>query len=135
MLVLAVDADGNDVAGVRVPTVEVPLATYTGWNLRGRGHGEGAMHEFTGSTIPLPETESIRTATGDPRPSIEQRCGDEDAYVAAVVKATEHLVADGWMLEEDVARVEQRARIWSRPLHDVRLQGRKQRLWRMPPAT
>ena len=85
VLVPAVDADGNDVAGVRVPMVEAPLATYTGWNLRGRGQGEGAMHEFTGSTIPLPDTESTRAATGDPRPSIEQRYGDAVAYVAAIV--------------------------------------------------
>ena len=121
MLVPSVDADGNDVAGVRVPMVEAPLATYTGWNLRGRGQGEGAMHEFTGSTIPLPETESTRAATGDPRPSIEQRYGDAEAYVAAIVEAAERLVADGLMLGEDIARVEQRARNWSRPLHDVRL--------------
>ena len=43
------------------------------------------------------------------------------AYVAAIVTAAERLVADGLMLEEDIARVEQRARNWSRPLHDVRL--------------
>ena len=59
--------------------------------------------------------------TGDPRPSIEQRYGDADGYVAAIVTAAERLVADGLMLEEDIARVEQRARNWSRPLHDVRL--------------
>ena len=121
VLVPAVDADGNDVAGVRAPMVEAPLATYTGWNLRGRGHGEGAMHEFTGSTIPLPESESIRSASGDPRPSIARRYGDADAYVAAIVRAAERLVADGLMLEEDIARVERRARNWSQPLHDVRL--------------
>ena len=121
VLVPAVDADGNDAAGVRVPMVEAPLATYTGWNLRDRGHGEGAMHEFTGSTIPLSETETIRAATGDPRPSIEQRYGDSEDYVAAMVGAAKRLVAEGLMLEEDVARVEERARNWSRPLHDVRL--------------
>ena len=121
VLVPAVDADGNDAAGVRVPMVQAPLATYTGWNLRGRGQGEGAMHEFTGSTIPLPDTESVRAATGDPRPSIERRYGDAEGYVAAIVEAAERLVADGLMLEEDIARVEERARNWGRPLHDVRL--------------
>ena len=108
-------------AGVKVPMVAAPLATYTGWNLRSRGHGEGAMHEFTGSTIPLPETESVRAATGDPRLSIERRYGDAEGYVAAMVEAAKRLVADGLMLEEDVGRVERRARYWSRPLHDVRL--------------
>ena len=47
--------------------------------------------------------------------------GDADGYVAAIVTAAERLIADGLMLEEDIARVEQRARNWSRPLHDVRL--------------
>lgn len=53
-LVPAVDADGNDVAGVRAPMVGAPLGTYTGWNIRDRGFGHGAMHEFTGSYIPSP---------------------------------------------------------------------------------
>ena len=126
VLVPAVDADGNDRAGVRVPMVEAPLATCTGWNLRGRGHGEGAMHEFSGSTIPLPETESVRAATGDPRPSIARRYGDAEGYAAAILAAAERLVADGLMLEEDIGRVERRARDWSRPLHDVRLQPGKE---------
>ena len=51
ILVPAVDADGNDVAGIRAPMVQAPLATYTGWNIRTRGHGEGATHEFTLSLI------------------------------------------------------------------------------------
>jgi hypothetical protein len=70
VLVPAVDSDGNDVAGVRAPMVEAPLATYTGWNLRARGFGKGAMHEFSGSTIPLPDSPEERAATGDPRRSI-----------------------------------------------------------------
>ena len=62
------DADGNDVAGVRAPMVQAPLATYTGWNIRTRGFGHGATHEFTGSTMPFPETPQERLNTGDPRP-------------------------------------------------------------------
>ena len=73
VLVPAVDADGNDLGGVRAPMVEAPLATYTGWNLRARGFGQGAMHEFTGSTIPLPDSPEERAATGDPRRSILER--------------------------------------------------------------
>ncbi len=30
----AVDHDGNEVSGIRLPDLTVPLATYTGWNLR-----------------------------------------------------------------------------------------------------
>jgi len=121
VLVPAVDADGNDVAGVRTPMVAAPLATYTGWNLRARGHGEGAMHEFTGSTILLPESTEHRRATGDPRRSILERYRDEAAYVKAVTDAAHKLVADGLMLEEDVERAAELARNWGRPRHRVRL--------------
>src|SRR6516225_8566411 len=64
ILVPAVDADGNDRAGVRAPMVAAPLGTYCGWNLRARGFGHGAMHEFSGSYLPLPETPEERRATG-----------------------------------------------------------------------
>ena len=57
----------HDVAGIRVPMVEAPLGTYTGWNMRARGHGAGALHSFSGSYIPLPESRDEREATGDPR--------------------------------------------------------------------
>ncbi len=76
VLVPAVDADGNDIAGVRAPMVAAPLATYTGWNLRARGFGHGAMHTFVGSTLPFAATEAERRMTGDPRPSIRERYPD-----------------------------------------------------------
>jgi hypothetical protein len=121
ILVPAVDADGNDVAGVRAPMVAAPLATYTGWNLRAHGFGEGAMHEFTGSTIPLPESPEHRRATGDPRPSILERYPDEAAYVKAITDAAHKLVADGLMLEEDLERAADLARNWGGLRHRVRL--------------
>src|SRR5215470_1820623 len=92
VLVPAVDADGNDVAGVRAPMVEAPLGTYCGWNLRARGFGHGAMHEFSGSTIPLPDSPEERMATGDPRRSILERHPDSTAYAAAIRAAAERLV-------------------------------------------
>ena len=121
ILVPAVDNDGNDIAGVRVPMVAAPLATYAGWNVRTRLFGEGAMHEFTGSTFPLPETEGVRRATGDPRHSIEKRYGDANGYIAAIEVAAQELIATGLMLEEDLERVMARAKNWSAPLHDIRL--------------
>jgi hypothetical protein len=117
----AVDADGNDVAGVRAPMVEAPLATYTGWNLRVRGFGQGAMHEFTGSTIPLPDSPEERTATGDPRRSILERYADSLAYAAAIRAAAERLVEERLMLAEDVERAVAAALSWDQPRHDVRL--------------
>jgi hypothetical protein len=120
-LVPAVDADGNDVAGVRMPLVSVPLATYTGWNLRARGFGQGAMYQFSGSTLPFSETAAERRATGDPRRSILERYGSLEGYVAATERAARALVADGLLLEEDVARILDAARRWGRPTSAVRL--------------
>ncbi len=121
VLVPAVDADGNDVAGIRVPMVQAPLATYTGWNLRARPFGEGAMHEFSGSTVPLPETDAVRRATGDPRASIQARYGDAGGYIRAIETAARALIKDGLMLEEDLERATALAQNWCAPRHDVRL--------------
>ena len=121
VLVPAVDADGNETAGLRAPMVEAPLATYNGWNLRDRGYGFGAMHEFTGSTIPFPDTPEERHATGDPRPSVQERYKTADDYVKAIMKAAKQLAADGFILEEDLERIERDAQNWYAPRHDVKL--------------
>jgi hypothetical protein len=121
VLVPAVDSDGNDKAGVRAPMVEAPLGTYCGWNLRARGFGHGAMHEFSGSYIPLPETPEERRMTGDPRRSILERYPNAEAYVAAITAAARRLVEDGLILEEDVERAVAAAADWGRPRHDVQL--------------
>ena len=121
VLVPAVDPDGNDIAGVRAPMVEAPLATYTGWNLRARGFGKGAMHEFSGSTIPLPDSPEERAATGDPRRSILERYPTSHTYAAAIRLAAGRLVEQRLMLAEDVERAVAAAQDWDRPRHDVRL--------------
>jgi Alpha/beta hydrolase domain len=104
VLVPAVDGDGNDIAGVSAPMVAAPLGTYTGWNLRSRGFGHGAMHEFSGSYTPFPESREERRMTGDPRRSVLDRYRDAAAYVEAIAAAARRLVEDGLMLEEDVER-------------------------------
>ena len=121
VLVPSTDKDGNEVAGVRAPMVQAPLATYTGWNVRMRGFGHGATHEFTGSTIPLPETPEERKATGDPRASVAERYADVEAYQKAIGEAARRLVADRLMIEEDVERCIRAAAGWHKPRHDVRL--------------
>jgi len=120
-LVPATDADGNDLGGVRAPMVEAPLATYTGWNLRARGFGEGAKYKFSGSTVVFPETADERAATGDPRAAIEERYADLDAYKAAIRAAAEALVADRLMLAEDIERCVDWAEGWDRDRHDLRV--------------
>ncbi len=121
VLVPAVDADGNDIAGVRAPMVQAPLATYTGWNLRARGFGEGAMHEFTGSTLPFPETAEVAAQSRDPRRPIQERYANAAAYVVAIEAAVRQLVAERLMLEEDLPRCVAAAAHWHAPRHRVNL--------------
>ena len=94
------DADGNDIAGVRLPDVTVPLATYTGWSLRGGPHANDGC-EGTGQMIAFPKTKADRIATGDPRLSIEERYSSFTVYTAMVKNAIEDLVAKRLMLRED----------------------------------
>ncbi|MGB0086528.1 MAG: alpha/beta hydrolase domain-containing protein [Rhodomicrobiaceae bacterium] len=119
VLVPAVDQDGNDIAGLRAPMVEAPLATYMGWNLRQDGRGKGAMYQFTGGTIPFAGTMSERRMSGDPRPSVEERYADADVYRNAICLAARRLAEAGFLLEEDVERICEEARDWDRPRHDV----------------
>jgi hypothetical protein len=96
------DSDGNDIAGVRLPDVTVPLATYTGWALRaGPQAGDGC--EAAGQYIPFAETKAERLATGDPRPSVEERYPSFAEYYSAVKRAIDGLIKDRLMLCEDAA--------------------------------
>ena len=106
------DADGNDIAGIRLPDVTAPLATYTGWSLRaGAQAGDGC--EGTGQMIGFARTKAERMATGDPRPSIEERYASAEAYSAAAKKAIDDLVARRLMLQEDAQPSFQRMmRVW-----------------------
>ena len=75
-------ADGNDLGGVRLPELQVPLATYTGWNLRDPGIGAPSQRlSFLGSFIPLPRTAEERKKTGDPRVSIAERYSSREEYL------------------------------------------------------
>jgi hypothetical protein len=94
------DEDGNDIAGVRLPDVTVPLATYTGWSLRaGAQAGDGC--EGTGQMIPFPKTKADRLESGDPRLSIEERYPSFSMYATKVKAAVEGIVANRLMLQED----------------------------------
>ena len=109
-LVSQVDADGNEMAGVRGLELLAPLATYTPWQLRGgSGADAGELGDFLGTYVPLPRTEAERRRLGDARPSIERRYADKRVYVVAATRAAESLVAAGLLLREDVPRVIARA--------------------------
>ena len=103
MLVPQVDADGNGVAGVRMPELAVPLATYTGWNLfNDRSGPTDVLSSMQGSYIPLPRTAAERKRANDPRLSIDERYRDKDQYVGLVSKAAQALVDQGYLLAEDL---------------------------------
>jgi hypothetical protein len=100
------DADGNDLGCLLPPEVEVPVATYTGWNLRTAEVGaEGELVALTGSYIPFPRTKQDRERTGDPRMSVQERYGTLDEYVRRFREACQKLKGDGYMVDEDVDRL------------------------------
>ena len=92
VLVSKTDSDGNEIAGIRVPEVAVPPATYTSWNVRTAGHAPGDACFYQGSTFLFAATKAQRLATGDPRPSLEERYSSKADYVSKVKAAAEALV-------------------------------------------
>ncbi len=94
------DVDGNDIAGLRLPDVTVPLATYTGWALRSGAHANDGC-EAEGQYIPFAKTAAERLASGDPRLSVEERYPSFGMYRSAVMRAIDGLVKDRLMLCED----------------------------------
>jgi len=109
VLVGRVDTDGNMIDGVRHPDLSVPIGTFTGWNLRRDGFGEPDQCAGTGSFIPFAKTRAERTASGDPRPSLEERYPTHEAYVSAVRRAAEDLVRQRFLLSEDAGEIVRRA--------------------------
>ncbi|MFL6711477.1 MAG: alpha/beta hydrolase domain-containing protein, partial [Sulfurifustis sp.] len=91
--------------GLRSVSLQAPLGTYTGWNLRRAGFAEDEVCGLTGSFIPFARTRAEREANGDPRPSLEERYGTHDGYVAAVRAAANRLVAQRLLLGADAERL------------------------------
>jgi len=112
--VSAVDADGNEIAGVRPVELLAPLATFTGWNPRHPEQGApGDLMSMMGSTLPFPRTRAERLATDDPRRSIEERYPSRAAYLEKARVAALALVAARHVLAEDLDPLVERAgRLW-----------------------
>ncbi len=96
-----VDEDGNDIAGIHLPDVSVPIATYMGWNLGGEGFAKGSLCSVIGSAIPFPLTKTEKESTEDSRLSIEERYPTHEYYVQKIKEATESLLKKRFLLEED----------------------------------
>jgi hypothetical protein len=97
-----VDADGNAVAGIRLPTLAAPIATHLGWNVRKAGFGEGSLCGLFGSMLPFAKTREERIKANDPRLSLEERYPTAAARAAIIERAARQLVQDRLLLEDDV---------------------------------
>ena len=113
-LVPQVDKDGNDLGGVRLPELEVPLATYAPWNLRHPDIGAPDQRvSFIGSYLPFARTQAEREAAGDPRPSIAERYASREQYIGMFAAAALKLVKERFLLPEDLpALLERGAAEW-----------------------
>ena len=100
-----VNADGNETSGVPSVQLQAPLGTYLGWNTFRSGIFAGHGCGFQGGWIPFAATKADRARTGDPRPSLEERYGTHEGYVAVVRKAIERAVAERFLLPDDAARL------------------------------
>jgi len=110
VMVPKLDADGNELGGIRLPEIAAPRATHTGWNLRRAGFGEDELANIFGACIPFAATRREREAAGDPRLSIEERYATAGAYREAVARAAAELQRARLLLAEDVERYLERAR-------------------------
>ncbi len=100
-----IDADGNEVSGIRIPDVSVPVATYTGFNPRHPDTGgTGLLLEYIGSTVPFPLDDQQRQTTDDPRLSITERYSSRDDYLRQVREAADQLVEQRYLLARDIER-------------------------------
>src|SRR5262249_45835818 len=105
-LVGAVDADGNETSGIRLPDLTVPVGTHSGWNPRDPATGSPEqIVPMNGLTLWFARDEAIRAARGDPRRSLAERYRDEADYRAKVRAAALRLAAERYLLEEDVELV------------------------------
>jgi len=109
-LVPRVDLDGNEIGGIRLPDIAVPLATYTGWNLYKAPFPEGELCDRDGSYAPFAATVAERKAKNDPRFAIEERYDDQADYANRVEAVARRLVKDRLLLEEDAERYMRAAR-------------------------
>ncbi len=114
VLVPQVDADGNETSGIRLPDVQAPLATYTGWNLRSPELGApDELYSMVSSYLPFPANKAERARKRDPRPSIEERYRNRQEYLERVAAAARELARAGYLLQSDTPRlVEQAGRHW-----------------------
>ncbi len=108
VLVPTVDSDGNEVAGIRTPHVEVPVASYTGWNFPSdwfQGASRTCASRLSGAWLPFSASKAERIARADNRLSLEERYHSVDEYLGRLRKAAEDLISRRLMFKEDLELV------------------------------
>jgi hypothetical protein len=100
-LVVRTDRDGNEIGGVPSVLHQAPLGTYLGWNVRATGFYAGQICDFTGGYVPFARTQAERVASGDPRPSLEERYGSQEGYNCVVERAANKAVSERFLLAAD----------------------------------
>jgi hypothetical protein len=109
-LVPQVNLDGNETAGIQMPEIQVPLASYTGWNLRSKRIGApDQLYSMVGSWIPFPVNQAERENRKDPRLSIEERYRNKREFLEQITAAAQKLEKQGFLLDRDIVKLRDRA--------------------------
>lgn len=121
-LVPQVNSDGNEISGIHMPEIQVPLASYTGWNLRSSKIGApDQLYTQAGSWIPFPLNKADRENRKDPRASIEERYPSKNDYLEKITAAAAQLIQGGYLLDRDIPYLRNRAaREWDYVLTSTR---------------
>jgi len=105
MLAPKTNSDGNETSGIPSVLLQAPLGSYLGWNVTANGYEKGRTCGFSGGFIPFARTKAERIASGDPRPSIEERYPNHEAYVEKIRAAAQQLVKERYLLQPDADRL------------------------------
>ena len=108
-LVPQVDADGNDLGGIQMPEIKVPLASYTGWNRRAPAIGGHRNVEYTGSWIPFPLTKQSERKVATLESLIARALFEQAGLPGKIDQAAHDLVTAGFLLDTDLPALHERA--------------------------
>ncbi len=103
-LVPQVDKDGNEIAGIKLPALQLSLATFVGWSMRSPSFSN-SLKRNTGSVFPMPVTTEAQRKANDPRKAILERYPTREDYLAQITKSLLHLKSKRFLLDEDVTRL------------------------------
>lgn len=103
-VVPAVDKDGNELVGLKSPLLQNALGTYLGYNTFPSGFQKGQtciQNAPAGGYVAFAETKAAREAVGDPRPSLEERYGTRENWLAGVRASANAMVQQRYLLRSD----------------------------------